>query len=557
MSRPPIKLTLADGPKSPPRPGPTPGSLSRFVNQPVQPIPLSQFLQTSPAQVPAPAQVPLRLKPSAPLRLKPSAQVPPKLEGKSKVPGKGSVKVVVQPREPSWNEALSGFFDPNGQLRSAAQSGLNVSTELLQTAAKGLSSATATASASATAAFSPPIPGNRGAQERTKKEITNQVEQTLESGQQLHTRLEEGLDRLTKGIGDLASEAVSGAKELGKQLERAGRFAIEQVQPTKVGPTGNWDDNLPPAVEEPEPEKPVVPVDPIKLNAQRAAFQASATDDLRLPKIQQFENQRNLQSYLETSMNYHEDKAIQKVLRERDQKEEEQKQELRRQKEQEMVENGKQLLKEQTSLETIREMYDTLFNRSGLSTYAQEQLYIEPEVFRKLEKVQELRKNAEAFFVSANKKLEVLQPKLTQLEILQKQIEQNEQQRLQLIKEVQSVSEKPGSTADEIEEKEEMLKALQQANRELKERVKEWEKITSTIKQLNSTLETVPESVELSALIFRRILLCALGDPECQSLVSLIEQKLAKSKVKADFYGLGRTRRKRKGKKAKSRKSYR
>lgn len=495
------RLTLAPGPKSPPRPGPTPLALSSFL-QTQPPIPLSSFLQSG-----VPRQPP---------------------------------KVLVKTEPRGWTSAAT----------SALQG-------MASSAATGLAAAAAAASSNelgqqAVRLLKPPVPGNRGAQSRTAKELGKQVEQTLQTGKKLQQQLGEGLDRVAESVEGARSAVVSEAKKVGDELGRAGRFAIEALNSKPIPTPGVYEVHLPPAVEVPEP--PPVPFDPRKAIPGLAALKGSTTQERRLPAIQQLEYEKGLQTFVQNSANYHGEKAMQQVLQRRDQEERSEKEELQREKDVELIKGAKGLLKQQTSAETVRQIYDRLHAKQ-LSRYAEEQLFIEPDVFRRLEKVQQLRKTAETFYATAQQKLQVLQPKLRQLELLQTQIQQNEQQRDQIIKEIETFSENPFSTAEEVEEKEEMLMELQKVGKELKQRAKDWSKISSTIKELTTALETVPESVELSSLIFRRILFCALGDPECESLVALIEEKMAQyTRVRGEFHGLGRkTRRKR----VKSRKFHR
>ena len=160
-------------------------------------------------------------------------------------------------------------------------------------------------------------------------------------------------------------------------------------------------------------------------------------------------------------------------------------------------------------------------------------------------------------FVKAQNSLEDIGKEVQRLAEIQTELRQKQEELKTLVDAEQQEQEEPNpfSDAKSIAIRKSTIQSLQETTAQLSTQLNQWTKLQSVSKDMLDMQENTPHLLELYKLAFRRTLLCAMGDAECESIKQRIEEMLQQfPRFRSSMNGLGRKTRRRKHKRRKTKK---
>jgi hypothetical protein len=432
-----------------------------------------------------------------------------------KNPGKSSKKSSWQPPpQPTLTGPLLDQLRGLGQLASQA---------LQQN--QGVQRVVQRVQAVASVITAPPPAGNSAAQVQTAQRLGQQIEEASEKVEQLAERVQGQLSSANQRVQQIVSDTAS-----------AGGQLFEVVQ-------ASLNDTFPVIEENPQRWMPPVktPVTEPELTAERQIVeQAAKKASERIPAA--IAATSELDSKIEAQ-------RLAKIQQERDAEEK-----RRRQKEifEQIVQQVRQDLTHIGSYQEFKKIY----SNERIPRDVKVLLHLD-DLNASLKRLNDGMIMCQQGFVKAQKSLEEIGKEVQRLAEVQTELRKKQEELQKLVDEEQREQEEvnPFSDPKSLELRRSTIQSLQATTTQLSAQLKEWTKLQTVSKDMSDMQENTPQLLELYKLAFRRTLLCAMGDSECESIKQRIEEMLKQfPRFRSSMYGLGRKTRRRKHKRRKTKK---
>lgn len=340
----------------------------------------------------------------------------------------------------------------------------------------------------------PPPAGNSAAQAQTAQRLGQKIEEASERVEQLAERVQERLANASQKVQQVASATAAAGGQLVQVVQSSlnDRFPEIEENPQR------W---MPPPRIFPEPE----------LNVKEAA-ETSALDS----KIQE-EKQRRQKEIFE--------QIVQQVKRD---------------------------LSNTGSYQEFKKIY----SNERIPRDVKVLLHLD-ELDGSLKRLDDGMIVCQRGFVKAQNSLEDIGKEVQRLAEIQTELRQKQEELKTLVDAEQQEQEEPNpfSDAKSIAIRKSTIQSLQETTAQLSTQLNQWTKLQSVSKDMLDMQENTPHLLELYKLAFRRTLLCAMGDAECESIKQRIEEMLQQfPRFRSSMNGLGRKTRRRKHKRRKTKK---
>lgn len=399
------------------------------------------------------------------------------------------------------------------QMRNLAAQGANAVRQN-----EGIQAALSKARAVASVVTKPPPAGNSQAQAETAKRLEEKIGVVSERVGLIAGRVQGGIESAKQQV----QQAAAASAAAGGQLVEAVQASLGDRYPPVNEDRSTW---FPPAQEVPEPVKNELAEQVARTAASKLASTINATSAL--------------DSRLEA-------KRVAELQKQRRQKE----------------------AFEQIFEQVKKDLGHVGSYQEFLKIYSNERIPRDIKVLLNLDELNASLKKldnsmllSQRGFIKAQDSLENIGREIQRLVTVQTELRDRQQELKTLVETEQKEQEDPNpfSDARSLELRRTTIKTLQETTARLTEQLKEWTKLQQVSKDMLDMQENTPRLLELYKLAFRRTLLCAIGNPECESIKQRIESMLKEFPyLRSSMYGGRKTRRKNnKKRKTRSRKLYR
>jgi hypothetical protein len=365
----------------------------------------------------------------------------------------------------------------------------------------------------------PPPIGNSAAQTQTAQRLGQKIEQASEKVEELAGRVQEQLTN----AGQKVNQVVSLSAAAGGQLVQVVQASLNDRFPEIEENPQRW---LPPArtpVQEPE------------LTAERQLAEEAAKKALgKIPSA--ISATSALDSRIEAT-------RLAKIQQERDAEE-------KRRRQREIFEQIVQQVKKDLSLTGSYQEFKKIYSNERIPRDVKVLLHLD-ELDISLKRLNDGMILCQRGFVKAQNSLEDIGKEIQSLAQTQSQLRDKQQELQKLVEEEQREQEEanPFSDSKSIEARKASIQSLQLTTTQLSNQLKEWTRLQSISKDMIDMQENTPRLLELYKLAFRRTLLCAIEDSECETIKERIEEMLKEfPRFRSSMTGLGRKTRRRKNK---------
>ena len=370
----------------------------------------------------------------------------------------------------------------------------------------------------------PPPAGNSAAQAQTAQRLGQKIEEASERVEQLAERVQERLANASQKVQQVASATAAAGGQLVQVVQSSlnDRFPEIEENPQRWMP--------PPRIYQ-EPE-----ITPERQLAEQAARKALG----KIPAA------ISATSVLDSKI---EAKRLAKIQEEKDLEE-------RRRRQKEIFEQIVQQVKRDLSNTGSYQEFKKIYSNERIPRDVKVLLHLD-ELDGSLKRLDDGMIVCQRGFVKAQNSLEDIGKEVQRLAEIQTELRQKQEELKTLVDAEQQEQEEPNpfSDAKSIAIRKSTIQSLQETTAQLSTQLNQWTKLQSVSKDMLDMQENTPHLLELYKLAFRRTLLCAMGDAECESIKQRIEEMLQQfPRFRSSMNGLGRKTRRRKHKRRKTKK---